>query len=93
MLDKATCVRCCDWDWDEEQGELLYVFLQDLDAVLGGLAINVITTGRVALVLYRYNEGNYSIAGPVRLGWTMDQSMLGKTGAMGLIRGSSVSYS
>jgi hypothetical protein len=46
------CVRCCDWDWDEEQDELLYVFLQDLDAVLGGLVINVITTGRVALVLY-----------------------------------------
>lgn len=51
-LDKAMCVRCCDWDWDEEQDELLYVFLQDLDAVLGGLVINVITTGRVALVLY-----------------------------------------
>jgi hypothetical protein len=36
------------WDGDEEQGELLYVFLQDLDAVLSGLAINVITTGRLA---------------------------------------------
>jgi hypothetical protein len=72
------------WDGDEEQGELLYVFLQDLDAVLGGLAINVITTGRVARTVVLHNEGNYSSAGPVRLGWTMDQSMLGKIVAMGV---------
>ena len=56
------------WDGDEEQGELLYVFLQDLDGVLGGLAINVITTGRVARTVVLHNEGNYRYCGPCSAG-------------------------